>query len=409
MSEFRFEVINAEGKKAVETLEGRNRDEVLLILQARGAVLLRWFDEHEHSFSPFSPLKIKLFGSNRTLSNARLLQLTSDLAHLFKSGLPIDRALTIAGDATADVKIKAMTAYLQDALKKGDNLSDAMADKPEDFNDLYVNMVRVGEMGGILPSVMERLAEFIQRTEEIKKYVISSSIYPAILLSVGLLSLLVILGFVVPKFAGIFADLGQEIPMSTLVLLELSNFIRVWWWLLLSLSVFAVLFLWRFIKTDRGRTLYDKNILRFPYIGEVILDIEMSRFSRTMGTLIESGVPLMKALHIVKAVVSNSKVKEAVTHIYSQVREGRSVSALMRERDIFPPMVIQMVALGEETGKIGDMLVSVAEDLDRKIQSKIKTYLALLEPFSILFLGLLIGGVVVSMLSTIFGVNEIQF
>ncbi len=270
-------------------------------------------------------------------------------------------------------------------------------------------MVRVGEMGGILPSVMARLSEFIERSEEIKKYVISSSIYPVILLSVGLLSLGVILGFVVPKFAGIFADLGQELPLSTYVLLEMSNFIITWWWLLISLSIILSLLFWRSMKTSKGRMLYDKNILRVPYVGEVLLDIEMSRFSRTLGTLVTSGVPLMKALHIVQSVVSNDQVKEAVTHIYSQVKEGRSVSSLMRERKIFPPMVVQMVSLGEETGKIGDMLVSVAEDLDRKIQSKIKTYLALLEPFSILFLGLLIGGVVVSMLSTIFGINEIQF
>lgn len=404
MPQFRFEAINPDGKKVTETLEARDRDEILLMLQAKGSVLLRWLDGKSST-----GIGIAFLSTGRSLNNARLLQLTSDLAHLFKSGLPIERALSIAGSATSDEKIREMTLYLQDSLKKGTNLSDAMAEKPEDFNDLYVNMVRVGEMGGILPSVMERLSEFIGRTEEIKKYVISSSIYPVILLSVGFLSLLVILGFVVPKFAGIFADLGQKVPLSTQILLEISNFLQVWWWLLISASIVISLFLWRFMKTEQGKNLLDKNILKVPYVGDVMLDIEMSRFSRTLGTLVKSGVPLMKALHIVKAVVSNSQVKDAVEHIYRQVKEGRSVSALMRERKIFPPMVVQMVSLGEETGKIGDMLVAVADDLDRKIQSKIKTYLALLEPFSILFLGLLIGGVVVSMLTTIFGVNEIQF
>ncbi|MBF0112863.1 MAG: type II secretion system F family protein [Desulfamplus sp.] len=408
MPQFRFEAINPDGKKVVDSLEARDRDETLLMLQSRGAVLIRWLDgSGSNSVGLFG--RLNLLSKRRSLNNSKLLQLTSDLAHLFKSGLPIDRALSIAGNATSDLKIRAMTIYLQDALKKGTNLSDAMAEKPQDFDDLYVNMVRVGEMGGILPSVMDRLSEFIGRTEEIKKYVISSSIYPAILLSVGFLSLIVILGFVVPKFAGIFADLGQEIPLSTKILLELSNFLRAWWWLLLSGSIMIFLFLWRFLKTEQGKSLSDKHILKVPYIGDVMLDIEMSRFSRTLGTLIKSGVPLMKALHIVKAVVSNSLVKDAVDYIYRQVKEGRSVSSLMREKKIFPPLVVQMVSLGEETGKIGDMLISVADDLDRKIQSKIKTYLSLLEPFSILFLGLLIGGVVVSMLTTIFGVNEIQF
>ena len=408
MPEFRFEYISPQGNKKIETLEARTKDEVLMILQSRGVVLIRWVDvDQDRSFS-MAGLK-KGLKRKKTLNSAKLLQLTSDLAHLFKSGLPIDRALTIAGNATVDPQVKTMTHYLQEALKKGSNLSDAMADKPHDFNDLYVNMVRVGEMGGILPSVMDRLSEFIARSEEIKKYVISSSIYPSILLSVGLLSLVVILGFVVPKFAGIFEDLGQEIPLSTWVLLELSQFIRSWWWLLLSLLIVMLILGWHFLKTRKGRDAYDRNILRVPYIGEVLLDIEMSRFSRTLGTLVQSGVPLMKALHIVAAVVSNSQVKEAVSHIYAQVKEGRSISALMKERPIFPPMVVQMASLGEETGKIGQMLIAVADDLDRKIQSKIKTYLALLEPFSILFLGLLIGGVVVSMLSTIFGINEIQF
>lgn len=407
MTEFRFEYISAQGQKKSETLEARTKDEVLLILQSRGAVLIRWLDTEQGAL--FSRAGFKGLKGKRSLSSARLLRLTSDLAHLFKSGLPVDRALSICGNATEDPKVRAMTRYLQDALKKGSNLSDAMAAKPDDFSDLYVNMVRVGEMGGILPSVMARLSEFIERSEEIKKVLVSSSIYPTILLCVGFLSLAVILGFVVPKFAGIFADLGQEIPLSTWVLLELSHFVRSWWWLILTLMISAVLFGWRFLKTRKGRALYHRSILKVPYIGEVLLDMEMSRFSRTLGTLVQSGVPLMKALHIVRAVVINGEVKDAVGHIYSQVKEGKSVSALMRERPIFPPMVVQMVSLGEETGKIGNMLVSVADDLDRKIQSKIKTYLALLEPFSILFLGLLIGGVVVSMLSTIFGVNEIQF
>ncbi len=402
MPQFRYEAMTRDGRKIVESMEAKDKDEILLALQAGGSVLLRWMD-NGGSYS------VRLFSGRRRLNNSRLLQLTSDLAHLFKSGLPVDRALSIAGSATQDEKIKEMTLYLKDALKKGTNLSDAMAQRPEDFNDLYVNMVRVGEMGGILPDVMVRLSEFIARTEEIKKYVISSSIYPIILLCVGFLSLLVILGFVVPKFAGIFADLGQEIPFSTRILLNVSLFFQSWWWLLLSGTIFAGLFFWRFLKTAGGRKLSDIWTLRTPYVGEVILDIEMSRFSRTLGTLVKSGVPLLKALHIVKAVVSNFQVKDAVGYIYTQVKEGRSISSLMGDRDIFPPLVVQMVSLGEETGKIGDMLLSVADDLDRKIQSKIKTYLALLEPFSILLLGLVIGGVVVSMLTTIFGVNEIQF
>jgi len=402
MQRFSYEAVDPQGRKIVASGEAMDRESMLLSLQTRGMVLVRWVDD-THSGTRFFKR------STRNLGAGDLLQVTKDLAHLLKSGVPMDRALTIIADSAREESIKTTARFLRESIQGGSTLSEAMSEKPEDFNNLYVNMVRVGEMGGILPQVMEKLAQFIERSQEIKKFVISSSIYPAILLFVGILSVLVIMGFVVPRFAGIFSDLGQEIPFSTKVLIQTSHFLRSWGWLILLSVALCFVLLWRIIHTPRGKDRLDSLLIRSPFFGTLIADIQVSRFARTLGTLVMSGVPFLKALSIVKDVVENNVVKSAVDHIHRQVKEGRRISALMKEQSVFPAMAVQMVSLGEETGRLGEMLVLVAEELDNKIQAKIKSCLAFFEPATILLMGLIIGGIVVSMLSAIFGINEIQF
>jgi type II secretory pathway component PulF len=326
-----------------------------------------------------------------------------------KSGLPMDRALNIIFQSSDVPAIQSMTKYLRESLQAGTSLSDAMSLKKGDFTDLYINMVRVGEMGGILPQVLDKLAGFMARTEEIKRFIISSSIYPSILMSIGILSVVVIMGFVVPKFATIFTDMGQKIPASTMILIQVSQVLRDWWWLMVLTVVLAGVIIWRFSETPYGKDRLDRILIRLPGMGILLLNIQVSRFARTLGTLVQSGVPLLKALSIVRDVVSNIVVKTASEQIYHQVKEGKRVSQLMKDQRIFPAMAVQMVALGEETGKIGEMLSTVADDLDVRIQSRIKSYLSLLEPIAILIMGLIIGGVVISMLTAIFGLNEIEF
>ena len=402
MQRFMYEAVDPQGRKVRASGEARDKESLLLSLQSRGMFLVRWLDDEYQGK--------RIFGrSSRILNAGSLLQVTKDLAHLLKSGVPMDRALTIIDNAAKQKTIKTMARSLQEAIQGGSTLSEAMAARPRDFNNLYVNMIRVGEMGGIIPQVMEKLAEFMERSREIKKFIISSSIYPAILFMVGIVSVLVIMGFVVPRFAGIFSDLGQQIPYSTRALIGMSGFLRAWGiWILLFSGLF-ILWLWRVVHTPKGKAGLDRLLLRPPFFGPLLADIQVSRFSRTLGTLISSGVPLLKALSIVRDVVENHVIKDAVVHIHQYVKEGKRISELMKKHPAFPEMAIQMVALGEETGRLGEMLVLVAEELDSKIQSRIKTCLAFLEPATILLMGIIIGGIVVSMLSAIFGINEIQF
>jgi general secretion pathway protein F len=402
MQLFSYEAVDPQGRRVVASSEAADREALLLSLQTRGMVLVRWLDNRRPGIRFFKR-------SGRILNSAELLQVTKDMAHLLKSGVTMERTLTIMEDASKQESIQATARFLRESIQGGSTLSEAMAARPDDFNNLYVNMVRVGEVGGILPQVMEKLALFMERSQEIRGVIVSASIYPAILFFVGIVSVLVIMGFVVPRFASIFSDLGQDLPFSTQVLIEISHFLRAWGWAVLLSVAGCIMILWHVIHTARGKEFLDRILIRSPFFGTLIADIQVSRFARTFGTLVLSGVPLLKALTIVQDVVENNEVKEAVDHIHRQVKEGKRISALMKEQKIFPAIAVQMVSLGEETGSLGEMLVLVAERLDNKIQAKIKSSLALFEPATILFMGLVIGGIVVSMLSAIFGLNEIQF
>ena len=402
MPRFSYEAMNAQGKRVFDTSEAGSRDDVMLSLQSKGLILVRWMDDKPSLSSLFK-------GSGRSLNSRDLLTISKEMAHLMKSGLPIDRSLTIIIQTSEGKAVQAMSQYLKESLQAGKSLSDAMAARPSDFSELYINMVRVGEMGGILPQVMEKLASFMERTEEIKRYVISSSIYPSILLIIGAVSVGVIMGVVVPRFAAIFTDLGQKIPASTQLLIQASQMLRSWWWAGLLGAGIVFIGGWRFSATAYGKERLDRIWIRLPIMGSLLMDIQVGRFTRTLGTLVQSGVPLLKSLSVVRDVVNNSVVKRASEQIYRQVKEGKRVSILMKDQAIFPAMAVQMVALGEETGKIGEMLVAVADDLDARVQSRIKSLLALLEPVAILLMGLIIGGVVISMLTAIFGINDIEF
>jgi general secretion pathway protein F len=402
MPRFAYEAVDNRGRKVVDSAEAKDKETLLFALESQGLVLLRWL-ERDHTQRFFSRRGTRLLARNE------LLQFTKDLGYLLKSGLPLDRALHVIGRSVEKGNLKVLAPELEEALRGGKSLSDALAARGKDFSELYVNMVRVGEVGGVLPEVMTKLAEFQERAEETKKFIISSAVYPSILVAVGIISVLVIMGFVVPRFAGIFRGLGQDIPFATQVLISVSAWLRQWWWALLIIITGLFFSLRYFAHTAAGKLRVDKLAIGLPFMGPLITDIQVSRFARTLGTLLLSGVPLLKSISIVREVVGNQIIKASVQKIYDKVKEGRRISLLMKEMKVFPEMAVQLVSVGEETGRMGEMLVEIAEELDTRIQGKIKFFLTLLEPLTILFMGLLIGGIVMSMLMAVFGINEIQF
>jgi type II secretory pathway component PulF len=399
--------MNSRGERHVDAAEASDREELLLLLQRQGLTLIRWLDTsgkvRKRSRKTFH------WRAKTGMKRPQLLDFTRELAHLTREDVPVDRALAILVEVAGDNATRETAKYLRTSLQEGKNLSTAMADRPREFNDLYVNMVRAGEAGGILPQIFTKLGEFLEQSEEVRRYIISSSIYPSILLSVGFLSILIIVGFVVPRFADIFADLGQQLPLSTRMLMAASHFLQRWWLILLVLLAAFIFGGRRLARTPKGKSFLDRFSLRLPGLGVLGLDIQVSRFARTLGTLIISGVPLLKAIDISGKVVSNSLIRIDIDRIYQQVKTGKRISELMRVGGLFPVKMIQMVTLGEETGQIGKMLETAANELDRIIEIRIKRYLALVEPIAILLMGLIIGGVVISMLSAILGINDINF
>ena len=401
MAEFTYEAIDQQGRRITGTNNAATQDEVVDSLISRGLQPVQV--KKLHSFETFFELKRKRF----TIDD--ILYFTSELADLLEAGVPLERSLTILADATDKKDVRKLIISVRDSIHGGKSLSEAIGKYPDIFDKLYVNMIKVGEMGGVLPGVLKRLGDFMERSRQIRKFIISSSIYPSILAFVGLVSVFILVTFVVPKFGQIFQDLNQPMPFMTKLILDVSLFIQNWWWLIFSVAALIFL-LFRFqIRKPEGRAWWDEFKLKLPMAGKFIRQVELGRFARTLGTLLESGVPILKGISLAGEVVSNSLIKKAVQDLYRGVRQGRSLSLLMRKSDIFPSLMIHLVSVGEETGGLAKMLIKIADDFDDQVQSETKIFLNMLEPVTIVVMGIVIGGIIMSMLLAIFGINDVSF
>ncbi len=399
MPKFSYLAITPQGERVEGVVEADHRDEAVSSLTAKGLQPVR--------IKSAKNLDFLFLSKGVKLKREHVLQLTKELADLLEAGVPLERALLVASDASSDPAVKKVLENIRLDIQAGKPLSDALASYPHLFNSLYINMVRVGEMGGVLPHILRRLEAFLKQSEEIRKFIITSSIYPAILALVGILSVGILITFVVPKFGQIFQDLNQPMPFMTRVIFQISTFLQSWWWVLfLSAGAGTALFYY-YVKTPEGKVWWDTVLLKVPFAGAMIRDMEVSRFSRTLGTLIESGVPILKGIRLAGEVVSNVHIREAIEHIYTGVRQGKGISGIMRRSPYFPSLMVHLVAIGEETGAMGVMLLKVADDLDESIQHRTKMALAMVEPITIVVMGLIIGGIILSMLLAVFGINDI--
>lgn len=345
----------------------------------------------------------------RTVTSRDLMRFTRDLATLFGAGLPIDRALHILIDATENIRFKPIIQSMLEDVQGGSYLSDAMAKHSRIFSQFYTNMVRAGEIGGVLDAVLARLGDFLEENQDLIDYIRSAMIYPVFLVVVGGISIIILLTFVIPKFAIIFADLGQALPLSTRFLLGFSTLLRDYAWAILLLIGALGYAGSRYLRAPHGRYRMDRLKLRLPVWRPVVQAIETARFTRTLGTLIQSGVPILKALMLVREVISNRVLADAVETIQDRVKEGEPLARPMAEGDHFPQLAVQMVMVGEETGKLDIMLLRIADSYDKRVRSLIKRLINLLEPVMILVMGLVVGFVVISMLMAIFSINELPF
>ena len=343
------------------------------------------------------------------VSSKDILAFTQDLSTLLESGLPVDRAISILIDAAEKEKVKEVVGDILKTVQGGGYLSDAMAKHPKVFSTFYVNMVRAGEAGGVLESVLGRLGAFLESSQDLKDYIKSALVYPLFLVFVGGASIIILLTFVIPKFSIIFSDMGQAIPFSTRFLLGLSEVLRAYWWIILGGLGTAFFFLRRYFSTPAGRLRLDRNKLGLPVAGELVKKIEVARFARTFGTLTKSGVPILQALVLVKDIIGNRVIAKSMEEVYDRVKEGDKLSKPLSDSGVFPSLAIQMITVGEETGRLDSMLLRVAENYEKMVRDTVKRFISLLEPAMILAMGLVVGFVVISMLMAIFSMNEMPF
>jgi general secretion pathway protein F len=399
MPTFTYEALDVKGQKIEGTDEAASRDLLISKLIAQG-------------LQPVKVKRLKQFYAFWTrkavkFSHDDLLYFTRELSDLLEAGVPLERTLAIVEDAAEQENIRALINTIRQDIHGGKKLSEALSSYPDIFNRLYVNMVRVGELGGVLPMVLKRLDGFIERSRNIRKFIITSSIYPGILALVGILSVFILVTFVVPKFGQIFEDLNQPMPMATKLIVAASMFLQSWWWLLTLIILLLSAGFYSYVKSPEGRVWWDKVVLRLPLAGAMLMKIELGRLARTLGTLLESGVPILKGISLSGEVVSNSVIRSSVEGLYKGVRQGKSLSQLMKQTSVFPSLMVHLVAIGEETGAMGPMLLKIADDLEEKVQHDTKVYLSLVEPITIVLMGIIIGGIILSMLLAIFGINDV--
>jgi general secretion pathway protein F len=344
----------------------------------------------------------------RRVAGRDLVAFTQRLATLIEAGVPLDRALAIQAELAPTERLRVITRAVLADVRGGASLADAFAKHhPHPFSRLYVNMVRAGERGGVLETTLERLAEFLEEGQALRDALVSALIYPALLTVVGAAAVVFLMTFVIPRFSDIFRDLGGAIPAPTRLLLAVSEWLQRFWWLL-GLGALAAAVVARVgLSSPGGRLRADRLVLRVPLLRDVVLEYEVARLARTLGTLLHSGVPLVSALALVKETISNRHLAAAVGALGEGVKRGAGLARPMAAAGVFPSLAIHMVRVGEETGRMEEMLLKVGATFEADTRSRLKRLIALAEPGIILVMGLVVGFIVVAMLLAIFSISEI--
>jgi general secretion pathway protein F len=404
MAFFQYRAADQAGKVVEGVMEADVESSVVLRLREMGCIPLRIATPSERAIRPTR--QQPLF-ARRRVSQQQLLQFTRELGTLLTAGLPLDRSLSILGGLFEGSELSKILLSLVEAVRAGKSLAASMGEHPDVFPKIYVNMVRAGEAGGILEAVLRYLTEYMENTLALKEDIKSALIYPIILAGAAGLSLLVLFVFVIPKFASIFRDNSKAVPWITKMVIGLSQLLTQYGLLILLFVGALGVGLLFYLRTPEGRGEWDRLCLRAWLIGELVRKFETARFTRTLSALMKGGVPLLEALGTVQGVVGNRLLARAIGQVQVRVREGKGMARPLSESGLFPALALNMIAVGEETGKLETLLTEVAGYYDQEVKRTTKRLTALLEPALILGMGLIIGVVVISMLLAIFSINDL--
>jgi general secretion pathway protein F len=414
MPTFRYRAVNAAGTVATGELDAANESEIVERLRDQGMLPMQVARATGAAGSTTAPAgaaaasapRKRWFASKR-VTRDQLLSITRELATLLQAGLPLDRALEILIGLALSAPSTAMLQQIRDDVRGGKSLSQALDARREVFSRFYVNIVRAGEAGGALGLVLTRLADTMERNKELRESVKSALIYPTILIGVAVLSVMVLLVWVVPQFEQTFAQAGKALPLPTQVVIVVGTGLRRWWWAVALAVVAIVWWIRRKLAEPVARLAWDRRLLRLPLIGDLVTKVDVARFARTLATLLGNGVTLLAGLGIVKETVGNGVLAQALDGVVVRLREGKGFGRPLAETGLYPRLAVQMIMVGEESGRLEEMLVRVADVYDREVQMAVKRFLAILEPALILSLAVFIGGIVFSILLGVMGMSEL--
>jgi general secretion pathway protein F len=400
MAAFFFRAVAADGKVRNGRLTGDTERAVAGELRRQGLTPLYVGATPKGSSLEFK-LPTFIHGRRRDV-----LFFTQELSTLLSAGVPLDRALSITAELTDRSAFRLLVLDVLRVLKGGKTLADSLAVHPEYFSDLYINMVRAGEASGALATIFERLSEFERTRDDLRNYVISSMIYPALLALVGLASVTILLTFVVPRFAQIFEGSSMPIPVPTQMMLVASKYVKAYWWVAAS-AIAATAIAWRvYTRTTAGRLWWDRTRLKTPLLGQALLKAETARFARSMATLIANTVPLVQSIGISAATLNNRIISNALAAVALGVKRGEGIAAPMRKAGVFPPLAAHLLAVGEETGRLDTMFARMADIYETDTRAAIRRFTAVFEPLVILLMGVVVGALILSMLIAITSINQ---
>jgi type IV pilus assembly protein PilC len=389
----------------IRTNENINGERFSHSSQALAAVLRR------EQIAPISIKEKKAGGLNfsfgRSVAQGEIAIFTRQFSVMLDAGLPLVQCLEAIAQQHQNPAFKNVLEQVRGDVEAGATLSDAMARHPRVFDSLYTNMIAAGESGGILDTILQRLALFIEKIVKLKRALRSAMIYPSVILVIAIGVVAVILWKVVPVFRTLFEGFNVELPLLTRMVIGLSNFLESYFPLLILFGVLAGIGIRSFYRTDKGRHMIDSMMLRFPIIGDVLRKIAVARFTRTLATLLSSGVPILEGLDITAKTAGNAILEDVVRQLRRSIEEGKTIAEPMRQSKFFPPMVTQMVSVGETTGELDTMLVKVADYYEEEVDVIVASLLTILEPFMLVILGVIVGGIVVAMYLPLFKLIQV--
>ena len=396
MPTFTYTARTLGGELKSATMEAVSRDDVVTQLRRQKLIVVK-VDEEQ---------KKKRLGRIRTRD---IVIFTRQFSTMINSGLPLVQALDILSRQSENKALQEVTRQVVYDVESGQTVADALRRHPKAFSELYVNMVAAGEAGGILDTILMRLATFLEKNDALVGKVKSAMIYPAVIMGVAVIAVVVLLIFVIPVFQNMFASVNLALPLPTRIVIGLSSFLKHFWWAV-GAGIYGVVFtLQRYYATADGRLNIDRLLLRLPVLGDLLRKSAVSRFTRTLGTLISSGVSILDGLEITAKTAGNRVIHDAIMESRASIAGGDTISAPLQKSNVFPPMVISMIAVGEQTGGLDEMLTKIADFYDTEVDTAVSGLLSLMEPVMIVFLGVIVGGMVVAMYLPIFDmINAVQ-